>query len=236
MTSLAGCGGDLPVAVPQGPPAARHGERTLVEMTQVESARAALVSASDLYALERIAPARAHVRRGRELYLAQLGRGVRGRDRALHREVVAAFAAIDADLRGRAPLPAVRARVAGLSGQLLDGVEGVLVPAAARADAGARAEVLSRTLRALDDAYRAGVDGGKAREVERAYGLLARSQALVRGLADSLGPRKDAVLLTLSSARMRAYPTGVARPAAAAGEIGARLARVREVLDERYAL
>jgi len=241
--ALAGCGAGAPVPAPQGPPAARHGERALLELTVIEEVRAALVSASNLYAAQRAAEARRHVRRARALYAAELRRGVRGRDDVLDREVVAAFAAIDADLRRRAPLAVLRERIGALSGQLLDAVEGQLVPASARADAGARAEVLSRTLGTLDRAYAYGLGPGSGRperrfQLERAYGLLARSQSSARGLVSSLGPDKDPVLLALSTVRMRAFPVGILRPPGAAppAELHGSVRRLQQALARRYRL
>ena len=229
---------------PQGPPAARHGERALVELTVIENVRAALLSASNLYAAQRPREAREHAQRARALYMAQLARGVRGRDGVLDRELLAAFAAIDGDLhRATPPPPAVRERIGALSGQLLDAAEGLLVPAPARSDAGARAEVLVRTLGAMDRAYAHGL-GPAARlpegrfSVDRAYGLLARAQSSARGLAASLGPQKDPVLLALSDIRLRAFPTGVLRPATAApaAEVRERVRRLGRILRERYRL
>lgn len=238
LVALAACGRDEPVPVPEGPPAARHGERALVEMTAFEDVRAGLASSSNLYAAGRAAAARTHVRRAREDYVKLLGRGVGGRDRALHREIVAAFDTIHADLGRTAGLAAVRERIGAVSGQLLGAAEALLVPAPARADAGARAEVLSRTLRALERAYRAGVQRGRAFEVERGYGLLARSQLQARGIVGSLGPQKDPVLVSLSNVRLRAYPVGVLRPPSAAPpeEVSDGVRTVRATLIERYRL
>ena len=241
--ALSGCGGAEPVAVPKGPPAARHGERTLLEMEVIEEIRAGLVSSSDLYAAQRAPAARRHAQRARALYAARVARGVRGRDRALHRELSAAFVAVDADMRRSAPLDAVRERIGALRGQLLDAAEALLVPASARADAGARAEVLVRTLDTMDRACAYGL-GPAARlpegrfYVERAYGLLARAQSSARGLAASLGPQKDPVLLALSGLRLRAFPAGVLRPATAApaAEVRERVRRLQRTLRERYRL
>ena len=229
--------------MPKGPPIARHGERTLLEMTVVEYVRAELVSSSSLYAAGRRDAAGEHVRRARALYSSELARGVRGRDRVLHRELEAAFEAIDGDLGRGAPLPALRERFGAVSGQLLEAAEGLLVPAPARSDAGARAEVLVRTLAAMDRTYAYGL-GPAARlpegrfSVERAYGLLARSQSSARSIAASLGPQKDPFLLALSNIRLRAFPVGVLRPATAAppAEIHEQVRRLRRMLTERYRL
>ena len=241
--ALSGCGADEVEPAPLGPPGARHGQRALLEMTAVEDVRAGLASASDLYAAQRAPAARQHTQRARALYMAQVARGVGGRDRVLARELVAAFEAIDADMRAGAPLPALRERIGALRGQLLDAAEGLLVPAPARADAGARAEVLARTLAAMDRAYSYGLGPAAPLPegrfyVERAYGLLARSQSSARGLAPSLGPQRDPVLLGLSDLRLRAFPAGVLRPPTAAppGDVRERVRRLRGALRKQYRL
>lgn len=208
------------------------------ELAAVERVRVELLCASDLDGAGRVQRARPHLLRARTLYANGLSRGVRARDRELDREIRAAFDGIDADVDRRAPPPAVSDRVGALSGQLLDAAEELLVPAAARLDAGARAQVLARLLAELDRVYRRGVDGRVQADVERAYGLLARSQALARGLGPTLGPRRDPVLLALSTLRTRAYPVGILRPPSAAppDEVDTRVRRVQALLRERYRL
>ena len=207
-------------------------------MTTVERVRAGLVSASDLYGVGRPAPARRHLARAETIYAAQLGRGTRARDRLLYREIVAAFAVVDMGMREREQLIVVRDRLGLLSGQLLDGSEELLVPAAARNDAGARALVLSDTLAEMQGTYAAGLADGDAFAVEHAYGLLVRAQSQARGLAPSLGEQREAVIEALSTLRTRAFPLGIMRPpsAAPASEMSARTERIRGALEERYRL
>ena len=229
--------------MPHGPPVERHGERALGDLALVERSRARLVASSDLYALGFAPDARDHLAAAETAYAERLSGRVRARDRLLDREIGAAFQATDEAMGALAPFGAVRPRLAPLSDQLIGGAAEALVPGPARTDPGVQAEVLSRLAAGLSEAYAAGLSSAlperRARlSQQQAYGLLARSQGLARGLAPSLGPESGAVIDTLSDVRARAYPVGIQRPdfAAPPREVATLTDRVRRALERRYGL
>ena len=237
---LAACGGDESPA-PQGPPAARHGADPVSVLARVEELRSRLVAASDLYALRQDQDARAHLDGARTAY-APLGPRVQAEDPILDREIHAAFDRIAAAIaRGEDP-DFARGRIGLLGGQLMDAVAEALIAAPARTDAGVRAEVMLATTQSLERAYSEGTAGPPnaegRRAVQRAYGLLARSQLIARATAGSLGPQKDAVVETLSRLRERAFPTGILPPPSPplASEVAKAVGRVQAALAERFAL
>ena len=243
MAAVCAACGQAPAPVPKGPPAARHGERALDDLTAVEHSRAQLVASWNLYALGFAPDARDHLAAARARYHRRLARRVRGRDRRLEHEIAAAFRAVDAAMGALAPFEAVSTRLSPLTDQLLGGAAAALVPRAARSDPGVQAVVLSQMARSLSEAYADGVSTAlpprRARlQEQRAYGLLVRCQGLARTLGPTLGPQWGPVVETLSRLRGRAYPVGIQRPrfAARPDEVAMMVARVRRALDARYGL
>lgn len=256
LVALAGCGpiGGAP-APPRGPAAERHGEQTVTTFERVEDVRARLVAVGDLAALRATDDARGHLAAAEASY-RRLSPRVRARDGALDREIVRAFALVDARLTNGTSLERMREPVDALGGQLLDGALAALTSVQARSDPGVEAEVLRRTTAALSGRYAAGAApaAGRAqrRAFQHAYGLLARAQILARGLVGPLGPEKDAVAMPLAALRFEAYPTGLGpRPRTGAptgmppeptppppspGRVGALSKQVGAALERRFAL
>jgi len=238
MLTPLGCASESPQP---GPPATRHGERPLTALGTVEEVRARLVAASDLYVLRSDADARAQLRAARAAYASLSGR-VRVGDRVLDREIVAAFGLIDSLIARGAGLETVREPIAALSGQLMAAAWRELVTFDARVDPGVAAEVLLRLTAALEREYARGVQPGSGNAgklaFEHAYGLLARSQIVARGLADVLGPQQETVTETLSVVRERSFPLDVARTPfpPSAGLLAHDLAAVRSAVASRFGL
>ena len=239
--SLAGCGGSFEPA-PQGPPALRHGARAVDDVERVERARASLVAAINLYELRRGAEAVRHLDDARAPY-DELRPRVRPRAGVLDREVVAAFGRARAAMVRDAPPRRPLARVRALSDQLTGGVLEVLVPRAARDDAGLRVEVARRLTDRLARSYAAGVrtaDPARRRlRLQRAYGLLARAGVTARGLGATLGPARPDVVEPLGGIRDRVWPTGIERPPSpppAAARVARAARGVNGALTARFGL
>lgn len=207
----------------------------------VEEARSRLVATSGLYAIRSDRDARAHLRLALAAYTGLAGR-VAARDAVLDREIGAAFDWIDGQIARGAEPPPVRERIGLLTGQLLDGALAALLTRAAAGDPGVRAAALSRALDSLGRRYAEGVeadgDGAGRRAFQHAYGLRARARALSRGLADELGPAKDAVMETIAEGGERWFPLGVVPPPspAAAERVSRATTAARRALEGRFRL
>lgn len=256
LALLAGaCGQSEEEAPPRGPAAERHGERAVAALTRAEDVRARLVAASDLYGLRAVEDARGHLAAARATY-APLSPRAGARDRRLDVEISRAFSLVDARMRRGASPARVEEPINLLTGQLLDGALDLLLAPAARADPGVRAEALRRTSSALARRFAKGSGPGGGRGTRRArqhaYGLLARSQILARGLSGALGPEREPVVFALGSIRFEAYPLGlsprpptgavvgdpprVTPPPPPAARVAALTGAVRAALERRFAL
>lgn len=249
------CGQGEEEAPPRGPAAERHGERAVAALTRAEDVRARLVAASDLYGLRAVEDARGHLAAARATY-APLSPRIGARDRRLDVEISRAFSLVDARMRRKASPARVEEPINLITGQLLDGALDLLLAPAARADPGVRAEALRRTSSALARRFAKGSGPGGGRGTRRArqhaYGLLARSQILARGLSGALGPERDPVVFALGSIRFEAYPLGLSpRPPTGAvvgdppratpapppaARVAALTGAVRAALERRFAL
>ena len=249
------CGQGEEEVPPRGSAAERHGERAVAALTRAEDVRARLVAASDLYGLRAVGDARGHLAAARATY-APLSPAVGARDRRLGVEISRAFSLVDARMRRSASPARVEEPINLLTGQLLDGALELVLASAARADPGVRAEALRRTSSTLTRRFSKGVGSGggrgTARAHQHAYGLLARSQILARGLSGALGPERDPVVFALGSIRLEAYPLGlsprpptgavvgdpprVTPPPPPASRVAALTGAVRAALERRFAL
>lgn len=239
--TLAACGGDGD-EVPQGSPAARHGEAAVATYRDAERIRARLAATGDLYLVGGHSDARLQLRAGEAVYDRLAGR-VAARDSLLDREIRAAFdRAEELVVRPgsinyrQEPTNPARERIGQLSGQLLAGVLQTLVPRAARDDPGLRAQVLLDLGSQIEPIYAAGIrphrgEAGRL-DYQLAFGLLVRSQNLARGVGDQLGGRRDDVLQGLADVRAMAFPLGIVRPPTpapgAVEDVGEQLMTVRE--------
>ena len=255
LLATGGCGAlASPAPVPRGPAAERHGEAAVATCERVEDVRSRLLVAGDLAALRATDDARGHLAAARASY-GPLSPRVRARDRALDREILRAFVLVGARLTNRTTLERVREPLDALSGQLMDGVLAAVTSSAARSDPGLAAEVVRRTTAAGSRRYAAGAPPAgrdRRRAFQHAYGLLARAQLLARGLAEPLGPEKDAVTMTFATLRFEAYPMGLGpRPPTGApagmppeptplppspARVGTYAKRVGDALERRFAL
>lgn len=241
--ALVGCGGDdAAPKVERGSPVDRYGEQAVSDYGSAEAVRAALVPASDAYVAGLRDDSLVHAETAQTAYADLLSPRVRAKDATLDREITVAFPKALAEMRAGRGLRGVRTRLGFISGQLLDGALGVLMPREAREDPGTRGEVLRRLLDPLEAEYAAagdegtGTDGGRL-AAQTAYGLLGRSQALARSIGKSFGPRLDDVSDGLARVRELAFPAGVADPVVGKdAEVGAALDRVRTAVIERFGL
>lgn len=239
--ALAACGGggeDGDAPPPRGPASERHGPEAVAHVRAVELLRARLIAVRDLAEAGRHDVARAQLADGRSRW-ERLAPAVGARDAVLAREVGVAFDRVERQLARRAPFEEVRAPLAPLWTQLLDGVAGTLVPRAARNDPGLRAAVLLDLLDALAaEQGRARAMPGDAGLGARAltWGVLVRSRALARGVLGSLGPARNAVIEGLQHVQ-ELFPEGALTRAAAPPErLRERLDPVRAALRERFGL
>jgi hypothetical protein len=237
---LGGCGGGG-AKVPQGNPDLRDGAMAVDTYAQVEFLRGLLIASSDSYVAGGSAgDARPQLHRARSAYEQLAGRA-RAADPVLAREVAARFDLIAATLRSGAPPP----RYAGLTGplqdQLMDGVSQALVPPAARADPGLRAEALRRVVLRLAADYDAATSAPDSTDgqlaFEEAWGLWRRAQALVALVKPSLGPETGRVANTVNQLRGPAFPDGPLAPdQPPVAKVDAAATRVVTALDKRYGL
>lgn len=241
---MVGCGaGGESAAPPTGSPAARHGAQAVITVITLERVRAGLVSALKLAAIDMPEEARVHLREAARAY-GQLSTQVRGRDPALDREILRALARADRGLGSGGDVGRELALMRALSGQLLGGAQDELVPRAAREDLGLRAQVALGTTSYLRATYahalgRAEEDIERRACLQRAYGLLARSQVVARGLGGSLGPQRKNVVGTLGGMRLAVWPEGIERPPTpppAKARVDRAVERVQAGLESRYGL
>jgi hypothetical protein len=110
----------------------------------------------------------------------------------------------------------VRERIAPVGDQLMDGALEALLPTAVRLDPAVRAAVVRRLLVELDANYRRAApppDDADARlAMQRAYGLLSRSQHGVQEIEEALGTALLDLSTPLSLLRFEAFPGGLGPP------------------------
>lgn len=234
LGAVAGCGsGGDGGGIPEGPPAGRHGAAAVESLTHTERIRARLTAASNVYALGERDAAQLHLEQAGRLWEARAG-AVRRGDRVLAREIDVAFERVVEQMAGAASFDSVRDRLAPLNGQLLDGVREEVAPKDARLDPGVQAAVLVDLLQRLEAEY---ARGGVA-ELQHAYGLVVRCQAVARELAGALGPRRPDVVDALRNLRSSAFPdgAGLPDPPTPAEDVARRSREIRGAVSERFAL
>jgi hypothetical protein len=239
VAAVSGCGEDTEAA-PHGSPVERHGEQAVATVQQIEQIRARLVAAADLYGLRQAGDARLHLRVAQSRW-AELEPRVEPEDAVLAREMSAGFERIDRLMADRATFDSVRDLLSPLSDQLLGGVTAALLDQDATADRGLQAEVTRRIVTEMAGTFaqgtRPGDDPARRTSLQYSYGLMARAQAIARGLSKSLGAEKDDVTNTLSNVRERNFPDGLDHPQPKPAEaMSAAAARITAALARRYDL
>ena len=212
---IGGCGGSGP-KVPRGDPDLRHGPTAIDSYAQVEFMRALLIASSDeFYAGGPAGDARTQLQRARALYNQLAGR-VRTADPTVDREVTARFNLVARLLAQGAPPDRYRDFAGPLSDQLMDGVSQALVPRAAGADPGVKAEALRRIairMAADYDAATSALDDTQARlAFEEAWGMWRRGQAVANILGNELGSKQSLVKNTLATIHAKSFPQGPSIP------------------------